>query len=285
MVGRVLDALENGPNRDNTIVVLWSDHGWHLGEKQHWQKFTGWRVCTRVPLIVRAPVGTPGLPQGTKAGTTCNEPVNLLSLYPTLTQLADLPDKKRNDGPSLLPLLEDPQAEWPHVSITYIGKPGSYGLSDKRWRYIEYENGDNELYDIESDRYEWVNLATNSENSELIASLRAHAPTEYAKFVAASDESLPKLKWHPADDSVPPNSNPDGNKFDVVFSNKRNDPVKVYWMTRQGKRKSFGTMQAGWRRPYKTRPGTVLLITDLYENIIGYFRVGDRTSHAIVPAQ
>ncbi len=101
MVGRVMKALQSGPNHDNTIVVLWSDHGWHLGEKQHWQKFTAWRVCTRVPLIIRAPRGTPGLPQGTQAGTTCDQPVNLLSLFPTLTQLAGLPDKKTNDGPSL----------------------------------------------------------------------------------------------------------------------------------------------------------------------------------------
>ena len=71
MVGRVLDALEKGPNRDNTIVVLWSDHGWHLGEKQHWQKYTAWRVCTRVPLIVRVPKGTTGLPAGTRAGSVC----------------------------------------------------------------------------------------------------------------------------------------------------------------------------------------------------------------------
>ncbi len=78
--GPRLDALRRRPNRDNTIVVLWSDHGWHLGEKQHWQKFTAWRVCTRVPLIVRVPAGTPGLPQGTKAGSTCGQPVNLLSL-------------------------------------------------------------------------------------------------------------------------------------------------------------------------------------------------------------
>jgi hypothetical protein len=265
--------------------VFWSDHGWHLGEKQHWQKFTGWRVCTRVPLIISAPVGTPGLPKGTTAGKTCNEPVNLLSLYPTLTQLAGLPRKESNDGPSLIPLLEDPHAEWPHVSITYLGKPRNYGLSDKRWRYIEYDNGDNELYDIESDRYEWVNQATKPEHSELIARLRSLAPTKYAKFVAASDEALPKLKWYPADDSAIPASKPDGDKFDVVFTNKRDEPVKVYWMTRQGKRKSLGTLQSGWRKPYKARPGTVWLITDTGENALGYFVVGDRTAHAIVPAE
>lgn len=285
MVGRVIKALEEGPNRDNTIVVLWSDHGWHLGEKQHWQKFTGWRVCTRVPLIVRVPPGTPALPQGSQAGSTCDEPVNLLSLYPTLTQLAGLPDKQANDGPSLLPLLGDTDSDWPHKSITYLGKPGNFGLSDNRWRYIEYENGDRELYDIENDQYEWENLAGKSEYADKIAALRGQAPTEFAKFVAASDESLPKLKWQAADDSATPASKPDGDKFDLVFTNRRGIPVKVFWMDRQGKRKSRGTMEAGWRKPLKTRPGAVWLITDADENPLGYFVVGDRTAHAIVPAK
>lgn len=283
MVGRVITALEEGPNHHNTIVVLWSDHGWHLGEKQHWQKFTGWRVCTRVPLIVRAPIGTPRLPEGTQAGTTCDEPVNLLSLFPTLTQLTGLPDKETNSGPSLLPLLKDAQADWPHRSITFLGKPGSYGLSDNRWRYIEYENGDRELYDIENDRFEWENLAEQPEQAIRITALRKHAPTEFAKFVAASDDSLPKLKWHFADESAPPASKPDGSRFDLVFTNKRGEPVKVFWMDRQRKRKSRGTLEAGWRKPLKTRPGAVWLITDAEENPLGYFVVGDRMAHAIVP--
>lgn len=285
MVGRVLKALEEGPNHDNTIVVLWSDHGWHLGEKQHWQKFTGWRVCTRVPLIVRVPTGTPGLPEGTRAGSTCDEPVNLLSLFPTLTQLVGLPDKETNDGPSLLPLLADTDSDWPHKSITFLGKPGSYGLSDHRWRYIEYENGDRELYDIEADRFEWENLAEKPEQADTIATLRAHAPTEYAKFVAASDQALPKLKWHASGDSATPVSNPSGNRFDLVFTNKRNDPVKLFWMDRQGNRKSYGTLESSWRKPLKTRPGAVWLITDAEEDALGYFVVGDRTAHAIVPAK
>lgn len=284
MVGRVLDALNNGPNRDDTIVVLWSDHGWHLGEKQHWQKFTGWRVCTRVPLIVRAPSGTPGLPDGTKAGTHCDSPVNLLSLYPTLTQLAGIPDKKSHDGPSLVPLLKDPKAEWPHVSITYLGKPGNYGVSDTRWRYIEYDNGDHELYDIESDRYEWKNLATRPQYTDQIVRLKKHAPTQFAKFVPASDESLPNLTWHPtADDSEAPDSNPDGEKFDVVFTNKSDDPVKLYWLTRQGNWRPKGTLNSGWRKPYKTRPGAVWLVANTDDLPIGYFVVGDRTAQAVIP--
>ena len=121
MLGRVLDALEQGPNRDNTIVVLWSDHGWHLGEKQHWQKFTAWRAVTRVPLMIRVPKNAaPGLPAGTNAGVRCDQPVDLLSLFPTLTDLSGVPARKDNDGPSLVPLLKNAQSDWRHVGITYM---------------------------------------------------------------------------------------------------------------------------------------------------------------------
>lgn len=189
MIGRVLDALERGPNRDNTIVALWSDHGWHLGEKQHWQKYTAWRVCTRVPLIVRVPSGSPGLPAGTTAGSSCSKPVNLLSLFPTFTELAGLPAKADNDGPSLVPLLSNPKADWPHVSVTYLGEPGSYGMSAEHSRLIHYANGDEELYDSQSDRYEWHNLAAKPEHAEQLNELRKLAPVKFAPLVAASDES------------------------------------------------------------------------------------------------
>jgi len=211
MVGRVIEALENGPNRDNTIVVLWSDHGWHLGEKQHWQKYTAWRVCTRVPLIVRAPEGTPGLPQGTHAGTICSKPVNLLSLFPTLTELAGISQKPDNDGPSLVPLLADAESEWLHVSVTYLSQPGSYGLSTEHWRYIQYAGGDEELYDTQTDRYEWTNLAALPESATQLARLRDLGPRKFTPLVRASDESLSKLAWRPASAGPAPASNRAGD--------------------------------------------------------------------------
>ncbi len=283
MLGRVLDALENGPNKHNTIVVLWSDHGWHLGEKQHWQKYTGWRVCTRVPLMMRVPSGTTGLPKGTVAGTTCNAPVNLLSLFPTLTELSGLPPEKTNDGPSLVPLLKDADTEWPHVSITYLGRPGNFGLSGRRFRYIGYDNGDEELYDIESDRYEWKNLAQNLKYADKIAHLKLHVPKKFAKYVGASVDSLPKLTWIPLAGKPAPASKPDGDQFNVVFSNKAGQPVKVFWMNRQGEPKSFGTLETAWSKPYQTRPGAVWMITNAKEKPLGYFTIGDRTAHAVIP--
>ena len=114
MLGKVLDALERSPHVKNTIVVLWSDHGWHLGEKQHWQKFTPWRVCTRVPLIIRVPPGTPGLPDGT-IPSNCDRAVNLLSLFPTLLELCGLPAELHHDGPSLVGLLRERVASAPNA--------------------------------------------------------------------------------------------------------------------------------------------------------------------------
>ena len=163
---------------------MWSDHGWHLGEKQHWQKFTNWRAATRVPLIVRVPPGAPGLPDGTKAGGICSRPVNLLSLFPTLTELCGLPNKPGSDGPSFMPLLKDPQANWSHVSLTHGSKPGNFGLSTERWRYLRYHNGDEELYDTSTDPFEWTNLANQTEHAEKLEELRSLAPKEFAPFPA-----------------------------------------------------------------------------------------------------
>lgn len=160
MIGHVLDALEKSPAKDNTIVVLWSDHGWHLGEKQHWQKFTGWRAVTRVPLIIKVPKGTPGLIDGTTAGEICDRAVSLQDLFHTLNELCALPPSANpNSGRiSLVPLLKNPKAEWPHAAICQLENPGDYSVSHESWRYIHYKEGEEELYDIAKDPHEWHNL-------------------------------------------------------------------------------------------------------------------------------
>lgn len=282
MVGRVLDALDAGPNRDNTIVVLWSDHGWHLGEKQHWQKYTAWRVCTRVPLIVRVPANTPGLPAGTQAGSVCRQPVNLLSLYPTLVQLAGLPSQESHDGPSLVPLLENPLAEWPHVSTTYLNKPGSVGISDKRFRYIRYAEGGEELYDNEKDPFEWTNLVTNPEYANELEALRNRVPSVFAKLIPPSEAAMTVLMWHPAGNEAVPSSKPDGNPFQVVFINQRTESVKLYWIDRTGEPKQYGSISAGGRQSQQTCPGAVWMIGDTDDKPLGYFVVGDRTAKASI---
>ncbi len=157
-IGRVLDALDQGPNANNTIIVLWTDHGWHLGEKQHWRKFALWEEATRTPMIIVAP--------GVKAGSRCQAPVNLLDLYPTLIDLCDWKQRPELEGVSLKPLLNDPQTKWDRPSLTTHGK-NNHALRSSRYRYIRYADGSEELYDHSKDPMEYENLA-NKKNLQNI---------------------------------------------------------------------------------------------------------------------
>ena len=284
MLGHVLEALEKGPNAENTIVVLWSDHGWHLGEKQHWQKYTGWRACSRVPLIVKVPKGSGGLTDGTQPAI-CDRPVSLLSLAPTLLQLCGLPPQQRHDGPSLVPLLADPGADWPHVALTHLQRAGSFGLSDNRWRYIHYAGGGEELYDVQSDPYEWHNLAGEKEHQVTLKRLRSLAPRKFVKFVPPRVQSLPVLTWKPlAKGATAPVSKPDGNTFEVVVINRSTREVELFWMDRNGGQKRYATIAAGKQQRQKTRPGAVWMIAaGDPQQPLGYFEVGDRSARAVVP--
>lgn len=151
-VGRLLDALEKSPQRDNTIIVLWGDHGWSLGEKDHWRKFALWEEPTRAPFIVVAP----GV---TKPGGVSTRTVDFMSIYPTLCELARLPIPAHVEGQSILPLLRNPSAEWHRPAITTHGYM-NHTARTEQWRYIRYANGEEELYDEKQDPYEWTNLAS-----------------------------------------------------------------------------------------------------------------------------
>lgn len=167
-IGRLLDALEKSPARDNTVIVLWGDHGWSFGEKQRWRKFALWEEPTRTPLIFVAP-GT------TKAGSVCEHPVDLMSVYPTACQLADLPVPEHVEGKSLVPLLKNAATSWSLPAITTHGR-GNHAVRLGRWRYIRYADGSEELYDHSSDPYEWKNLATGSQYSSVKSDLSKHLP-------------------------------------------------------------------------------------------------------------
>lgn len=285
MLGRVLDALENGPHAGNTIVALWSDHGWHLGEKEHWQKFTGWRAATRVPLILCVPKGcSESLPEGTRAGVRSDQPVSLLSLFPTLCELAGVPEHIGNDGPSLVPLLEEEASNWPHVSLTFLGERGSLAVSGRRWRYIHYKNGDEELYDIAEDPYEWVNRAGDPAAAEKKEELKAFVPRRFFEAPLVSLEALPELTWVSAQSAECPPSNPDGAPFSVTFVNQSGEAVELFWMTREGGRKSYGGITPGGKRSQQTRPGAVWEIHSKEGGeALGHFVVGDRKAKAVVP--
>ena len=283
MLGRVLDALETSPQRDNTIVVLWSDHGWHLGEKEHWQKFTGWRVCTRVPLMIRVPKGTPGLVEGTNPAV-CDQPVSLVDLFGTLTELCGLPKGNKVSDRSLVPLLRDPEASWSHAAITQMSDPASYAVSTRTWRYIHYKSGDEELYDIASDPHEWTNLAAKPEHRTKLDELRALGPKNAVPMPEMAVTTLPELSWHPVTKAPPP-SKPDGSTFAVHFINEGSKTVELCRMTPAGEPKSYGQIAAKGTKEMSTRPGAVWLVRDAKQVPLGYFRVGDRKSRAVIPAE
>ena len=167
-VGRVLDALDRSPYRDNTVVLLWSDHGWHLGEKLHWRKFALWEEATHNVLFFRAP----GV---TKPGGRCNAPVDLIDIYPTLIDLCGLKPKKDLEGVSLLPILENPNAPWDRPALTTHGR-NNHSIRSKRWRYIRYADGSEELYDHDGDELEWENLAGKPEYSDVKRELARRLP-------------------------------------------------------------------------------------------------------------
>ena len=170
--GRLLDALESSPHADNTIVVFWSDHGWHLGEKQHWHKMTLWEEATRVPLLIAAPGAA-------KAGARCDRPVSLVDIYPTLIDLCGLAAKPELDGQSLAGLLRDPGAKRDRPAVM-VYRRGQCAVRSRRWRYIRYADGGEELYDHESDPNEWTNLAGRPEHKAVIADLARWIPKKPA---------------------------------------------------------------------------------------------------------
>jgi len=172
-VGRVLDAYEKSPHRDETIICLWGDHGWHLGEKEHWRKFALWEEATRAPLIWVVP----GM---TQPGGMCDAPVDFMGIYPTLTGLCGLPRPESVEGHDLRPLLADPKAAWNNVAITTFGQ-SNHAVRSDRWRYIRYADGSEELYDHASDPYEWTNLAGRPEHQEVKTELQKRLPETNAE--------------------------------------------------------------------------------------------------------
>ena len=181
-VGRVLDALEASGQEDNTIVVVWSDHGYHLGEKEITGKNTLWDPSTRVPLIFAGP--------GISKGANCKRPVELLDIYPTLAELCDLqatPD--RLEGLSLVPQLKDADAPRARPAVTSHG-PGNDAVRTETHRYIRYADGSEELYDILADPHEYTNLpASPSIQRSRNHYLRTYQRTQPSPFPAATHVS------------------------------------------------------------------------------------------------
>lgn len=181
--GHVLSALEKSRYRDNTIVVLWGDHGYALGEKNHWTKSALWEETTRTPLVIYAP----GM---SKKGGRCKRPVSLVDLYPTLIDLCGLPARDGLDGRSLAPLVRNPEVEWPYpVLVTHspFWFGANHAVHSQRYHYIHYGDGGEELYDNEADPYGWKNLADDPVHAAAKKELKKWLPkVDVAHFRPAS---------------------------------------------------------------------------------------------------
>jgi arylsulfatase A-like enzyme len=195
-VGRLLDALDAGPSAGNTVVVLWGDHGWHLGEKQHWGKSTGWERSTHVPLIV-VPARDASVAEASR-GARCTEAVSLLDLYPTLIEMCLLLPRDELAGRSLTPLLENPAKTTSRVVLTTFDR-GNYSATGGRWHYIRYADGSEELYDRAADPHEWSNLAARPEHAGQKATLAMHLPADFATVAPATDSNVEEKKRPKAD--------------------------------------------------------------------------------------
>jgi arylsulfatase A-like enzyme len=200
-VGRVLDALEASGEMDNTIIVLWSDHGWHLGEKAISGKNSLWERSTRVPLIFAGP--------GVAADAKCNKPAELLDLYPTLAEMCGLPKQRQLEGHSLVPQLKDANAarEWPAITTH---NADNHGVRSERYRYIRYADGSEELYDMQKDPNEWKNMI----------------PYGHDDIVKQHRKWLPPASAPPAPNSKHRILVREGGKW--IWEGKPIDPAKVW---------------------------------------------------------
>lgn len=177
-VGKVLDALEKSKYAKNTIVVLWSDHGYHLGEKNRFGKQALWQRATKSVLVFKVPSG--------KSNEICSQPVQLVDMYPTLTALCGLPANKMNEGHSLMPLLNHPaSAKWPYYAVTSYGK-GNVSVHSSRYHFIQYEDKSMELYDFINDPNEWKNIAADKKYKGIITKMLKQVPAIQADLAPDS---------------------------------------------------------------------------------------------------
>ena len=197
MVGRLLAGLDASPYRDDTIIVFWGDHGWHLGEKQHWRKFALWEEATRAPLFFVAP----GV---TKPGGVCSRTVDFMSIYPTLCELCGVEVPKHVEGVGARALLVDPQAPWDRPALTTHGYK-NHAVRSEKWRFIRYADGGEELYDEVADPLEWNNLASDPKYAEVKADLARWFPkSDIATPPKKTSNKSPKKAERKSQKAAPP---------------------------------------------------------------------------------
>lgn len=181
-VGRVLDALNNSKYAENTVIVLWSDHGYRLGEKGTFAKHALWEEATNAPLIFSAP----NLPKG----IVIDSPAEMLSIYPTLLDLCGLPAYERNEGIDLVPVMTNEESDNDEMHAVTTYGMNNHALRTSDYRFIQYEDGGKELYNHNTDPNEWYNIAGDSENFDIIKSLKEYLPKENVKWNEHSSYSM-----------------------------------------------------------------------------------------------
>jgi len=196
MVGTLLNNLKNSAYADNTIVVLWSDHGWQLGEKMHWRKFALWENVIQTALMIKVPEGIKSLPEGSVPGTYTDNITSLIDLYPTLVDLCSLEPRADLDGQSLKSILANPAKDLQRQAISTYDY-GDYSIRAGQWHYIRYIDDSEELYHLENDPNEWNNLAQEIAYRPVMDSLMGFLPQNPIPLPESS--LIPLMEHH-----VPP---------------------------------------------------------------------------------
>ncbi len=293
-IGRLLDELVHLDLASNTIVVLWGDHGWKLGEHGGWCKQTNYEIDTRAPLMIRAP-------NANANGRQSHALVEFVDVYPTLCELASLPIPKALEGTSLVPLLNGQAAktkdaafsQFPrtHAGVDYMG----YAMRTSHNRYIEWldqrtgEIAARELYDHDIDPDENENVAERPGNLTLLNDLsqrlwsslpRPPFPHPFLSVTApkkvpskASIESRAALVWNPENRNLLPKSKPAGELVEVIFINERAEPTELVWLGANGSTRTYCTLENGETFSIRTRPKAVWLVRSSDKTPLGHFVV------------
>jgi arylsulfatase A-like enzyme len=223
-IGRLLDALEAEGLADNTVIVLWGDHGWQLGDHGLWHKHTNFEIATRAPLLI-------SVPHAKTAGQKCDAPVEFVDVYPTLADVCGLKIPDGLDGRSLKPFIENPSAPAQKVAIsqyprsTSAGPVMGYSIRDAHWRCTFWRERTGakivatELYDEINDPAETVSLAAKPEHKALIESFAKHLPPVGSS--ANPEGKKPKGSGKPAAKNTAPADEDRGVRFDRLYPGKK----------------------------------------------------------------
>lgn len=234
-VGRLLDALDREGLADNTVIVLWGDHGWQLGDHGLWHKHTNFELAARSPLLI-------ALPKSATTGRHCSAPVEFVDVYPTLAEACGLPIPQGLAGRSLRPYLDNPDAPmqkpaisiYPKSSKDHGGSLMGYSVRTERWRCTFWRKrnagtiGFIELYDEQNDPYETVNLATHPDHAEVVAGLKKHLPPVGSDFQPPrSGKSVQKTGSGVSKPRYDPNE-PRDKRYDRLYPGKPRLTVDEY---------------------------------------------------------